>query len=161
MKINTYTPKKFKNKYTTERKGKYTQGENDYLELLIDFFIKGALNIPNNYPMRIFLANCLGRDPMCISKKYKGSLSIGKKRYFIKNISSNIYIADFKNKQNIFLKSLSNSKNILIPTLSKILEKNIPNNKPNISLDYIDNLEEIIPFIPKNDFSDLLWNFDI
>jgi len=161
MKINKYTPKKFKNKYTTERKGKYTQGENDYLELLIDLFIEGALNIPNNYPMRIFLANCLGRDPMCISKKYKGSLSIGKKRYFIKNISSNINILDFKNKQNIFLNSLINSKNILIPTLSKSLEKDIPNDEPNISFDNIDYLEIIEPFILTNDFSSLLYDFEI
>ena len=133
----------------------------DSLELLIDLFIEGALNIPNNYPMRIFLANCLGRDPMCISKKYKGSLSIGKKRYFIKNISSNINILDFKNKQNIFLNSLINSKNILIPTLSKSLEKDIPNDEPNISLDNIDYLEIIEPFILTNDFSSLLYDFEI
>ena len=176
----TYTPKLFKNKYTTFRFGKYLKYENQYITLLIQLFHKGILDIPENYPMRIFLANCIGRNIMSISKKYKGAESIGKQRYKFKNIppSINLCIHDFKNIQNLFLKSINSfENNILIPSIkNKLVDQILPNVKNEYKLEKTikiikkktkeyskiqDNLEKIIPFFPKDDFANLLWEFDI
>lgn len=180
MKIDstiTYTPKLFKNKYTTSRLGKYEKYENQYITLLIELFHKGILDIPENYPMRIFLANCIGRNIMSISKKYTGDKSIGKQRYKFKNISPsiNLCIHDFKNIQNQFLKSINSfQNNILIPSIkNKLIDQMLPKVKTEFKLqkkiqiksdkysNIEDKLEKIIPFIPQDDFSGLFLDFDL
>ena len=134
----TYTPKLFKNKYTTHRLGKYEKYENQYITLLIELFHKGILDIPENYPMRIFLANCIGRNIMSISKKYTGDKSIGKQRYKLKNIppSINLCIHNFKNIQNQFLKSINSfQNNILIPSIkNKLIDQMLPKVKTEFKL---------------------------
>lgn len=178
----TYKPKLFKNKFKNYRLGKFNQSENNYISLLIELFQKGILDIPQNYPLRIFLANCLGRNIMSISKKFTKEKSIGKKRYQLKNIySSDFLVIDyFKKIQNKFLKSIFFLENdILIPSIKNnfenhlspniktklLLKNNVIKNQSNNYSNIQDNLEKIVPFIPINDFSDLLnkslWDFDI
>ena len=166
MKLNsniTYTPRLFKKLFSNYRKGKFDSNENEYIDLLIKVFLEGIIDIPLNYPMRIFLANCIGRNPMCISKKYRGLKSIRKKRYVLKKISNQspdfIQKAnDFKNIQQKFLKSLNKYDSVFVPS---ILGKS---NTKSIIIKSIDSEFENLfaeDFDINYDFSKILIDFDI
>jgi hypothetical protein len=108
-----YKPKIAKAKHflsdsNESRKGFYTKTEIEYLDLLIKLFKNNMLNIPDNYPMRMFLARCLGRNEMSLSKRFKKEEAIGKQR------SNSSKIIRINNKKaNEFLKIQSAFKNTL------------------------------------------------
>ena len=77
-----YKPKVAKGKnYLNLRKGKWSSEEGVYFDILLEYFTTGMFDIPVNYPLRIFLAHCLGCGTMRISKKFVGDKQIGKQRY--------------------------------------------------------------------------------
>ena len=78
----TYKPKVAKSmNYLCFRKGLWGKVESAYLNQLFTAFDEGMLDIPINYPLRIFLSQCLGCDPMRISKKFVGDKQVGKQRF--------------------------------------------------------------------------------
>ena len=81
--VKTYKLKVEREKYSSNiRKGyKFTNVENLYLKMLKIYFKNSMLNIPDNYPLLIFLSYCIGRNKMSISKKFYGKDAIGKQRY--------------------------------------------------------------------------------
>ena len=115
-----YTPKNRKKKnFLSESKfyltGKYTKTEIDYLDSLIILFHNKMLNIEHNYPLRLFLADCIGRNIMSISKKFTHDKKIGKQRYNLpillenKNYKDNKDVILFKKRRNKFKKNISNN----------------------------------------------------
>tara|TARA_B100001248_G_C27280478_1_gene407416 strand:- start:122 stop:748 length:627 start_codon:yes stop_codon:yes gene_type:complete len=81
-----YTPKVAQAQcYLTFRKGKWAKVEIEYFQVLVQLFSKGLLDIPHNYPLRVFLAHSMACDPMRISKKFVGKNQIGKQRYVKKS----------------------------------------------------------------------------
>ena len=118
MKYIKYSPKFFKSKYTRTRKGEFKIFELNYINLLCFLFKKGNLNIPHNYPLRIFLAHCLGCKPMRISKLKKGAEAINKQRYIhYNNLISNDTIKLFNKVQSVFLENIDSNLKILIPSI--------------------------------------------
>jgi hypothetical protein len=104
-------------------KGKYTQTENVYLLSLINLFKDNLLDIEYNYPLRIFLADCLGRTPMSISKRFTHVNKIGKQKYrLFKNKNLNNFnkkcIKRFLLKQSRYFKELSEKESEFV--ISKI-----------------------------------------
>jgi hypothetical protein len=81
--VKTYKLKVEREKYSSNiRRGyKFTNVENLYLKMLKIYFKNSMLNIPDNYPLLIFLSYCIGRNKMSISKKFSGKNAIGKQRY--------------------------------------------------------------------------------
>jgi hypothetical protein len=130
-----YKPKYFKNKFTNTRKGEIKNYEFEYIQMLCFLFKTGCFNIPHNYPMRIFLAHCLGCKPMRISKFKTGTNAVNKQRYRLKtNQSSDEIKNSFLKIQMEFFKKVNIKNTILIPT---IFDKN-----NNYDFDYkIDNNE--------------------
>ena len=78
----TYKPKVAKSmNFLCFRKGLWGKAESAYLIQLFTAFDEGTLDIPINYPLRIFLSQCLACDPMRISKKFVGDKQVGKQRF--------------------------------------------------------------------------------
>ena len=117
-----YKPKYFKNKFISTRKGEIEKYEFEYINILCFLFKKGCFNIPHNYPMRIFLAHCLGCKPMRISKFKTGADAINKQRYHLKTylLSEKIKNSFYKIQMK-FLNKINIKDKILIPT---VFEKN-------------------------------------
>jgi hypothetical protein len=63
------------------RKGKWTQEEENYANLIISLFNQGRLPILAGTTLRSYLSEKLRCDPMRITKKYAGTSSIGKQVY--------------------------------------------------------------------------------
>lgn len=77
-----YKPKVAKAKnYLNSRQGSFEDPEDLYVNTLIEYFKKSILDIDDFYPLRIFLAHCLGRNCMSISKRFTRKNKIGKQRY--------------------------------------------------------------------------------
>lgn len=176
-----YKPKYFKNKFINTRQGEIKKYEFEYINILCFLFKKGCFNIPHNYPMRIFLAHCLGCKPMRISKFKTGVDAINKQRYQYK---TNILPKEIKNFfykiQLNFLNKIDINDKILIPTIFdknnnydfnceiqnyelpklkiKLLKQKEKQKQTNLYSDIEDNLEEI-KFVDPTlffDYSDFL-----
>jgi hypothetical protein len=127
-----YKPKVAKAKnYLNSRQGSFEDPEDLYVNTLIEYFKKSILDIDDFYPLRIFLAHCLGRNCMSISKRFTRKNKIGKQRYkFPKIIRVGLKKQKrFETIQSAFKKTLTEKEKskILWP---KVLLKE--NNKPKI-----------------------------
>uniref|UniRef100_A0A7S2WTG3 Uncharacterized protein n=1 Tax=Rhizochromulina marina TaxID=1034831 RepID=A0A7S2WTG3_9STRA len=60
------------------RKGKWSEEEEQFANLLASNFKKGLIDVPEGVTLRFFIASQLGCDPMRVSKKFHGLESLGK-----------------------------------------------------------------------------------
>lgn len=68
-----------------QRKGKWTYEEYEYAKKIIEYFKIGMIDFPSlstGVTLRSYLAEKLDCDPIRITKKFAGELSLGKKVYF-------------------------------------------------------------------------------
>jgi len=78
---NSWTLERNKNILPKSRKGKWSMIENEYTNFLINAFTSGLLDLDKHTSLRLFLAEKLKCDPMRISKKYAGSICVGRTSY--------------------------------------------------------------------------------
>ena len=62
------------------RKGKWSPEESEYASCIVDHFTNGWLVLPLKYTLREYLSKALHSDPMRITKRFPGTLSIRKVR---------------------------------------------------------------------------------
>jgi len=83
--INACTPKELLPKNGC-RRGKWTLEEENFTERIIEDFSIGILDLKQGTTLRNFLSSILNCDPMRITKKYTGDLSIGKRVFMRANL---------------------------------------------------------------------------
>lgn len=75
----TTPPQGIQSSRNTLRRGKWTAEEEDYANAVVREFNSGYLDAPAGTTLRIYLSEKLQCDPMRITKKFTGNVSIGKR----------------------------------------------------------------------------------